>query len=255
MTKYGFDRWQRVRLALALSLGAVLAACGGGGGDSGGGGGDKGGGDTLTFQGVAEEGPPIVNGLVTIGCGNGASTTTTTGAGGAFKVTVPAKGDCIAEVVSQTGDVSLVSIESVNSSVLNITPVTTMVAEFAAGRCGVGAPKSTLGAPQQILDAFRANANFRNALGNPAFVTDTQNQVFSFVQTKYKLNIYAVLGLNTVYSADADTDILILQAFGAFDKSGAPTLATLNTMYTLGVRAGGCSASGTGGTGGAGTVS
>ena len=243
MTKYRFDLLQQVRLVLALSVGGVLAACGGGNDQPP---------PSLTFQGVAEEGPPMVDGSVLVSCGNGAASATRTTAGGAFKVTVPATGDCIVEVTSLSGDVSLVSIESTNSATLNVTPITQMVAEFAAGRCNVGAPTSVLGAAQQIVDAFRANAAFRSALGNQAFVSDTQNQVFSFIQSKYKLNIYAVLGLNTAYGAESDTDVLLLQAFGLFDKTGSPTLPTLNTMYSLGAKEGNCGSSipsgGTGGT-------
>lgn len=245
MTEYGLNRWQRIRLALALSMGGVLAACGGGNDNAA---------PSLTFQGVAEEGPPMVNATVTVVCGNGAANSTTTSATGAFKITLPASGDCIVEATSQTGDVTLVSIESTNSAILNVTPITQMVAQYAAGRCNIGAPTSAKGAAQQIVDAFRANAAFRSALGTAGFVNDTQNRVFAFIQSTYKLNIYAVLGLNTAYGADADTDVLLLQAFNLFDKTGQPTLSTLSGMYTLGSRAGGCGSSGTGGTGGAGTV-
>jgi hypothetical protein len=127
MWRSGASRACKKAAALAAAAGAIaLASCGGSGGSA------EPGGPTLS--GVAATGAPMQNATVRITCAAGPVRTGTTGANGAWTVTLDdqAKLPCIVSAEGGTPPVVLHSVATAAGTV-NITPLTNLVVASAAG--------------------------------------------------------------------------------------------------------------------------
>ena len=125
------------QIAVSAIMAAVLAACGGGGGGdtSSGNAGNSGNGgstSTSTASGVAAVGAPIVGGTVSLKCASGASATATTGADGAWKVSLKSSDyPCAIRVDGgqANGQALTTTLHSVvtGAGIANITPLTDLM--------------------------------------------------------------------------------------------------------------------------------
>jgi hypothetical protein len=200
------------RLALAASLCVALAACGGGGSNSG----TNSPTDTnpsVTTNGTAAVGAPIVGGTVSFKCASGATASATTAADGTYSVALKsADYPCVAQVAGgQANGAALASaLHSVAASpgTTNVTPLTDLI----VGVLGNGNASALDGATSSALSSAITADNLASAL------TKVQTAIATLPG---KLAIASGFNpLNSQFSVGDANDTLLDQYAAALDAAG-----------------------------------
>lgn len=191
------------RTSRLLAFAGVLAILGGcGGGDST---------DSITITGTAAIGKALSGASVVVTCAAGTGSATSN-ADGSYTVTINSgKGPCL--LTATQGTTVLHSVAS-GAGVVNITPLTDMLATYLATQAGTS------------VNNLLSNANGRGILQSSSAINAAQNAVASIMQTDFGVTLSSNNFLTATIvpgssRSATDTDLENLLRAGAVNTNGA----------------------------------